>query len=95
VKRAILEAMAKITPEASAAAIATTEAERIATELRSEHGLGQKYRLKVEPTLRGWHVRDQKGHVDSVPPMPRDRWRAYLEDRFVEAITEHDETSEA
>ena len=43
----------------------------------------------------GWHVRDQKGHVDSVPPMPRERWRAYLEDRFVEAITEHDETSEA
>jgi hypothetical protein len=62
---------------------------------RGEHGLGQKYRLKVEPTQRGWHVRDQKGHIESVPPMPRERWRAYLEDRFVEAITEHDETSEA
>jgi hypothetical protein len=71
------------------------EAEHIAKELRAEHGLGQKYRLKVEPTHRGWHVLDQRGQVDSVPPMPAERWREYLEERFVEAITEHDETSEA
>ncbi len=71
------------------------EAEHLATELRAEHGLGQKYRIRVEPSLRGWHVRDQRGHVDSVPPMPADDWQKYLEDRFVEAITEHDETSEA
>jgi hypothetical protein len=75
--------------------IAPTEAEHIVAEVRSEHGLGQKYRLKVEPSTRGWHVKDQKGHVESVPPMPAERWRAYLEERFVEAITEHDETSEA
>lgn len=71
------------------------EAEHLARALRAEHGLGQKYRLKVEPTVRGWHVRDQAGHVDSVPPMPADDWQKYLENRFVEAITEHDETSEA
>jgi hypothetical protein len=71
------------------------EAEHIAKELRAEHGLGQKYRLKVESSVRGWHVRDQKGHVDSVPPMPADDWQKYLEERFVEAITAHDETSEA
>jgi len=75
--------------------IAPTEAETIAAEIRSEHGLGQKYRLKVEPSARGWHVQDQKGRIDSVPPMPASGWRAYLEERFVEAITEHDETSEA
>jgi hypothetical protein len=72
-----------------------TEAESIASALRAEHGLGQKYRINVEPTQRGWHVRDQKGRIDSVPPMPADRWRKYLEERYVEAITEHDETSEA
>jgi hypothetical protein len=71
------------------------EAEHIVKEVRDEHGLGQKYRLKVEPTQRGWHVRDRQGHVDSVPPMPASTWRKYLERRFVEAITEHDETSEA
>lgn len=71
------------------------EAEHLATELRAEHGLGQKYRLRVEPTVRGWHVKDQQGHVDSVPPMPAEDWQRYLEERFVEAITEHDETSEA
>jgi hypothetical protein len=72
-----------------------TDAERIASELRSVHGLGQKYRLQVEATRRGWHLRDQKGHVDSVPPMPAQAWREYLEERFVEAITQHHETSEA
>jgi hypothetical protein len=71
------------------------EAESIATQIRAEHGLGQKYRIKVERTRGGWHVRDQKGRVDSVPAMPIDRWKAYLKERFVEAITEHDETSEA
>jgi len=71
------------------------EAEHIVSEIRDEHGLGQQYRLTVEPSRRGWHVQDQKGQVESVPPMPEDRWRAYVEDRFVEAITEHDETSEA
>lgn len=71
------------------------EAENMATELRAEHGLGQKYRLKVELTQRGWHVLDRQGHVDSVPPMPASTWRKYLEQRFVEAITEHRETSEA
>ena len=71
------------------------EAEDIASELRAEHGLGQKYRIKVEPARRGWHILDQRGHVDSVPPMPAGAWREYLEERFVEAITEHDETSEA
>ncbi|HVU04196.1 MAG TPA: hypothetical protein VHE30_20705 [Polyangiaceae bacterium] len=75
--------------------IAPSEAEHIVTEVRTEHGLGQKYRLKVEPSRRGWHVRDQKGSVESVPPMAEETWRAYLEDRFVEAITQHDETSEA
>jgi hypothetical protein len=77
-------------------ALKPTEAESIATEVRAEHGLGQKYRIKVEESRRGWHVRDQKGTVESVPPMPADEWREYLEKkRFVEAITEHDETSEA
>ena len=71
------------------------EAENIVKEVRAEHGLGQKYRLKVEHSDRGWHVRDQQGQVDSVPPMQADKWREYLEERFVEAITEHDETSEA
>jgi hypothetical protein len=71
------------------------EAEHIASEIRTEHGLGQKYRLKIEPTMRGWHVRDQEGRVESVPPMPAERWREYLEERFVEAITQHDETTEA
>jgi hypothetical protein len=71
------------------------EAERIAREVRAEHGLGQKYRLKVEGTPRGWHVLDRQGHVDSVPPMAATSWRKYLENRFVEAITEHEETSEA
>jgi hypothetical protein len=71
------------------------EAEHMAKELRHEHGLGQKYRLKVEPTQRGWHVHDRQGHVDSVPPMAASTWRKYLEQRFVEAITQHDETSEA
>lgn len=87
--------MAEKTPGVSVSAIATTEAEHIATEMRSAHGLGQKYRIKVEPSRRGWHVKDQKGHIESVPPMPAERWREYLEARFVEAITEHDETSEA
>jgi len=72
-----------------------TEAETIASEVRAEHGLGQKYRINVEPSRRGWHVKDRKGRIDSVPPMPADRWRQYLEERFVEAITEHNETSEA
>jgi len=76
-------------------ALNPTEAENIASEVRNEHGLGQKYRLKIEPTMRGWHVRDQEGRVVSVPPMPAERWREYLEERFVEAITQHDETSEA
>jgi len=71
------------------------EAEQIAMELRAEHGLGQKYRIKVEPTPRGWHIRDRQGRVDSVPPMAAPNWRRYLEQRFVEAITEHNETSEA
>jgi hypothetical protein len=71
------------------------DAERIAAELRSVHGLGQKYRLKVEPTQRGWHLKDQKGRVESVPPMKAEQWREYLEERFVEAITLHQETSEA
>ena len=72
-----------------------TEAESIASQVRAEHGLGQKYRINVMATRRGWHVKDQKGRIDSVPPMPADRWRKYLEERFVEAITEHEETSEA
>ncbi len=71
------------------------EAESIVTELREEHGLGQKYRLKVEAAQRGWHVQDQQGRVESVPPMPAGEWREYLEERFIEAITQHDETSEA
>ena len=71
------------------------EAESIASEVRAEHGLGQKYRIKVEPAQRGWHVLDQQGHVDSVPPMPAGQWQEYLEERFVEAIAQHDETSEA
>ncbi len=75
--------------------IEPAEAETIATELRAAHGLGQKYRIKVEPSRHGWHVRDQQGRIDSVPPMPASRWRRYLEERFVEAIAEHDETSEA
>jgi len=76
-------------------AIGVLEAEHIARELRAEHGLGQKYRLEVQSSQRGWHVRDHDGHVDSVIPMPAERWREYLEERFIEAITEHDETSEA
>jgi hypothetical protein len=72
-----------------------SEAETIAAHVRAEHGLGQKYRLTVERSYDGWHVCDCKGHVDSVPPMTESRWRAYLEQRFVEAITEHAETSEA
>ena len=72
-----------------------TEAEHIAADVRAEHGLGQKYRIKVERSRYGWHVCDRKGHVDSVPPMDEARWREYLEHRFVEAITEHAETSEA
>jgi hypothetical protein len=87
--------MAENTLGVSVLAIEASEAEQIAGDLRSQHGLGQKYRLKVEPSRRGWHVRDQKGKIESVPPMPRELWRAYLENRFVEAITEHDETSEA
>lgn len=75
--------------------LAPDEAEDIATEVRAEHGLGQKYRIKVEPSRRGWHIKDQKGRIESVPPMPAERWRQYLEERFVEAIAEHDETSEA
>jgi hypothetical protein len=71
------------------------EAEDIVKKVRAEHGLGQKYRLKVEPTQRGWHVLDRQGRVDSVPPMGAASWKKYLEERFVEAITEHDETSEA
>jgi len=71
------------------------EAETIAQDLRAQHGLGQKYRLSVRKSRSGWHVRDQKGRVDSVPPMPADSWREYLAKRFVEAITEHTETSEA
>jgi hypothetical protein len=71
------------------------EAEHIARELRTEHGLGEKYRIEVQPSQRGWHVRDREGHVDSVAPMPAERWREYLEERFIEAITQHDETSEA
>jgi hypothetical protein len=71
------------------------EAEDIVKRVRAEHGLGQKYRLKVETTQRGWHVLDRQGRVDSVPPMAASSWRKYLEERFVEAITEHDETSEA
>ena len=71
------------------------EAEHIAKEVRAEHGLGQKYKIKVESTPRGWHILDRQGHVDSVPPMAASNWRKYLEQRFVEAITEHDETSEA
>jgi hypothetical protein len=73
----------------------THEAEDIASEVRATHGLGQKYRIKVEPSRGGWHVVDRGGAVDSVPPMPAERWREYLEERFVEAITQHDETSEA
>jgi hypothetical protein len=72
-----------------------TEAETMASELRARHGLGRKYRITVESCRQGWHVCDQQGHVDSVPPMPAERWRAYLEERFVEAITQHGETSEA
>jgi hypothetical protein len=72
-----------------------TEAESIASEVRATHGLGQKYRVKVEPSRGGWHVVDQHGSVDSVPPMPAEAWREYLEERFVEAITQHEETSEA
>jgi hypothetical protein len=75
--------------------IQPNEAEHIASEVRSIHGLGQKYRIRVEPSGRGWRVRDQSGHVDSVPPMPAQQWREYLERRFVEAITQHRETSEA
>jgi hypothetical protein len=71
------------------------DAEKIAAEVRSVHGLGQKYRLKVEPTRRGWHLQDNKGRIDSVPPMKAEEWREYLEERFIEAITEHAETSEA
>jgi hypothetical protein len=71
------------------------DAERIAAEVCSVHGLGQKYRLKVEPTRRGWHLQDCKGRIDSVPPMMAEEWRQYLEERFIEAITEHEETSEA
>jgi hypothetical protein len=71
------------------------EAEDIAKKVRAEHGLGQKYRIKVESTQRGWHVLDRQGRVDSVPPMAAESWRKYLEERYVEAITEHDETSEA
>ncbi|HEX3596707.1 MAG TPA: hypothetical protein VHU80_16465 [Polyangiaceae bacterium] len=71
------------------------EAETIADDIRAQHGLGQKYRLKVERSRSGWHVRDQKGRVESVPPMPAERWREYLGERFVEAITQHAETSEA
>ncbi|HEX4337842.1 MAG TPA: hypothetical protein VH062_18155 [Polyangiaceae bacterium] len=71
------------------------EAENIAADLRARHGLGQKYRISVEASRHGWHVRDSKGRVDSVPPMPAESWRRYLDERFVEAITEHDETSEA
>ncbi len=72
-----------------------SEAEHIAACVRAEHGLGQKYRIKVETSRNGWHVRDQEGRVESVPPMASERWREYLEERFVEAIAEHDETSEA
>jgi len=75
--------------------LAPNEAEEIVTEVRAEHGLGQKYRLRVEPTSRGWHVKDTRGHVESVPPMPAEGWREYVEERFVEAIAAHDETSEA
>jgi hypothetical protein len=71
------------------------EAEHIASEIRTEHGLGQKYRLKVETSRSGWHVRDHEGRVESVPPMPAWRWREYLEERFIEAITLHAETTEA
>lgn len=71
------------------------EAENIAKNLRAEHGLGQKYRITVERSHDGWRVCDCKGQVDSVPPMSESRWRAYLEQRFVEAITAHAETSEA
>jgi len=73
----------------------TNEAEEIASQVRATHGLGQKYRLKVEQSRGGWHVVDRGGEVDSVPPMPAEKWREYLEERFVEAITQHDETSEA
>jgi hypothetical protein len=72
-----------------------TEAENIAKNLRAEHGLGQKYRITVERSQDRWLVYDCKGHVDSVPPMNESRWREYLQQRFVEAITEHAETSEA
>jgi hypothetical protein len=71
------------------------DAEIIAAEVCSVHGLGQKYRLKVEPSRRGWHLRDQRGRIDSVPPMKAEEWRVYLEERFIEAITQHEETSEA
>jgi hypothetical protein len=71
------------------------EAETIAASLRAEHGLGQKYRITVERSHDGWHVFDCKGHVESVPRMSESRWRAYLAERFVEAITAHAETSEA
>ncbi len=73
----------------------TSEAENIASEVRATHGLGQKYRLRVEQSRGGWHVVDRGGSVDSVPPMPAEAWREYLEERFVEAITQHEETSEA
>jgi hypothetical protein len=75
--------------------LAPAEAETVASEVRSQHGLGQKYRITVQPSRHGWHVRDQKGHIDSVPPMPMERWKEYLEARFVEAIAEREETSEA
>jgi len=71
------------------------EAENIAANLRAEHGLGQKYRIRVEKGGEGWLVCDCKGHVDPVPPMTESRWREYLARRFVEAITERTETSEA
>jgi hypothetical protein len=81
---------------ASAEPLSPKQAEAVIARVRAEHGLGERYLREV--WLRGdghWLVVDREGHRVRVAPMSEAALRSWLvHEHFVEAIAEHDATTE-
>ena len=71
------------------------DASQVLEALRSEYGLGDKYRMDVAKRPNGrWRIQSRGKRVDSMPPMSADSIHDWFDKQFGDVITDRLETSE-
>ena len=80
----------------SAAKVLTPDsAQEVLEELRSQYGLGDKYRMEIAGLPGGrWRILHDGRRVDTVPPLTADHVHEWFDKQFGDVVTDRLETSE-